>query len=148
MRGRQSQDLWLALVAVSFGCLGALSAPARAQAKHDAAAAEKGATVYVRYCVSCHGPGARGDGPLAADLRVPVPDVTTLAARSGGRFPEARVVRIIRNGESLRGHGTPDMPAWGDAFKRTEGTDAKTPAEAIRNLTHYLWSLQPPASAP
>jgi hypothetical protein len=42
----------------------------------------------------------------------------------------------------LRGHGTPDMPAWGDAFKRTEGTDAPTPKQAIRNLTHYLWSLQ------
>jgi hypothetical protein len=54
------------------------------------------------------------------------------------------VRRIIQSGEALRGHGTPDMPAWGDAFKRTEGTDARTPDEAIRNLTHYLWSLQRP----
>ncbi len=63
-------------------------------------AAAKGAVVYVRYCVSCHGKDARGDGPLAADLRVPVPDMTTLAARNGGRFPEERVRRII---ESRRG---------------------------------------------
>jgi mono/diheme cytochrome c family protein len=118
--------------------------PALAQAKHDASAAAKGAVVYVRYCVSCHGKGARGDGPLAADLRVPVPDMTTLAARNGGSFPEERVRRIIQSGEALRGHGTPDMPAWGDAFKRTEGTDARTPEEAIRNLTQYLWSLQRP----
>ena len=61
-----------------------------------------------------------------------------------GSFPEERVRRIIQSGEALRGHGTPDMPAWGDAFKRTEGTDARTPEEAIRNLTHYLWSLQRP----
>jgi mono/diheme cytochrome c family protein len=135
--------LSLALAAVA----GALLAPgavaqAQAQAKHDPDAAAKGAVVYVRYCVSCHGKGARGDGPLAADLRVAVPDMTTLAARSAGRFPEERVQRIIESGEVLRGHGTPDMPAWGDAFKRTEGTDAPTPKQAIRNLTHYLWSLQ------
>ena len=98
--------------------------------------------MYVRFCVSCHGPEARGDGPLAADLRVSVPDITTLASRNGGRFPEARVRRIVENGEPLRGHGTPDMPAWGDAFKKTAGTGARSPQEAIRNLTHYLWSLQ------
>jgi mono/diheme cytochrome c family protein len=143
MRERRSLALRLALVAASCGALLALvSQAARAQAKHDPAAAAKGAVVYVRYCVSCHGPGARGDGPLAADLRVPVPDMTTLAARNGGRFPEARVERIIQSGEVLRGHGTADMPAWGDAFKRTEGTGASTPQEAIRNLTQYLWSLQ------
>ena len=133
----------LALVAAPVALLAAAAvAEAQAPAKHDASAAAKGAIVYVRYCVSCHGKGARGDGPLAADLRVAVPDMTTLAARSGGSFPEARVQRIIQSGEALRGHGTPDMPAWGDAFRKTEGTDARTPDEAIRNLTHYLWSLQ------
>ncbi len=119
--------------------------PAQAQTNHDPSAAAKGAVVYVRYCVSCHGKDARGDGPLAADLRVAVPDMTTLAARNGGRFPEERVRRIIESGEVLRGHGTADMPAWGDAFKKTEGTGASTPQEAIRNLTQYLWSLQRPA---
>ena len=116
--------------------------PPQPQAKPDGAAAARGAVVYVRFCVSCHGPEARGDGPLAADLRVPVPDITTLASRNGGRFPEARVRRIVESGEPLRGHGTPDMPAWGDAFKKTAGTDTRSPKEAIRNLTHYLWSLQ------
>ncbi len=123
-------------------------APAPAPAKLDPAAAAKGSIVYLRYCVSCHGPAARGDGPLAPDLRVPVPDMTTLAARNGGRFPAARVERIIRSGEVLRGHGSADMPAWGDAFKRTEGTGAATPQEAIRNVTHYLWSLQPTTAKP
>ena len=136
----------LALVAMPVALFAPLAlAQAQAVAKHDAGAAAKGAIVYVRYCVSCHGKDARGDGPLAADLRVPVPDMTTLAARGGGRFPEDRVRRIIESGEVLRGHGTPDMPAWGDAFRKTEGTDARTPQEAIRNLTHYLWSLQRPA---
>jgi mono/diheme cytochrome c family protein len=135
--------LSLALVATPVALLAAAAvAEAQATATHDASAAAKGAIVYGRYCISCHGKGARGDGPLAADLRVAVPDMTTLAARNAGRFPEERVRRIIESGEVLRGHGTPDMPAWGDAFKRTEGTEAATPQQAIRNLTQYLASLQ------
>ena len=80
-----------------------------------------------------------------ADLRVAVPDLTTLSQRNGGKYPYDRVVRIIESGESVRGHGTPVMPAWGDAFKRTKGTGEATAAAAIRNLGQYLWTLQPPA---
>ena len=102
---------------------------------------KQGEHLYGRYCVSCHGPEARGDGPLAKDLRVPVPDLTTLTTRSGGTYPFDRVVRIVTKGSEVRGHGTDDMPAWGSAFRRTEGTDTLVD-EAIRNLTQYLWSVQ------
>ena len=57
---------------------------AAAATKPDLAAAAKGQVTYARYCASCHGPEARGDGPVAADLRVPPPDLTALSARSGG----------------------------------------------------------------
>jgi len=127
----------------------ALAAPQAAAAaapqespKVDMNAASDGSSIYPRYCATCHGVSARGNGPLAADLRVPVPDLTTIAARSRGKFPAERVQKIITNGENLRGHGSVDMPAWGDAFKRTTGLDGATPEQAIRNLTHYLWSLQ------
>ena len=119
------------------------AAPAPKEApKLDRNAASDGGSLYPRYCATCHGVSARGDGPLAADLRVPVPDLTTIAARSRGTFPVERVQKIITNGENLRGHGSADMPAWGDVFKRTTGIDGATPDQAIRNLTHYLWSLQ------
>jgi mono/diheme cytochrome c family protein len=120
----------------------ALAAPAAAQGQGGPSATSKGRTVYVRYCVSCHGPAGEGDGPLAHDLKVGVPDLTTLASRNGGTFPSDRVRRVIDLGEPLRGHGTPDMPAWGDAFKKTQGIEAAQPREAIRNLTAYLASLQ------
>ncbi len=110
----------------------------------DPSSAAEGKITYVRYCVSCHGKSGLGDGSLAKDLRVPVPDLTTLTARSGGQFPYARVVRIIESGEEVRGHGTADMPAWGDAFKKTQGTNAPTVNAAVRNLAHYIWSLQRP----
>jgi mono/diheme cytochrome c family protein len=111
----------------------------------DKAAAVKGQTTYVRYCVSCHGPAGRGDGPLANDLRVLVPDLTAIAARAGGRYPYDRVERIVRSGEILRGHGTADRPAWGDVFKKTKGTEAATVDSAVRDLTHYIGSIQAPA---
>ena len=111
----------------------------------DAAAAAKGKVTYGRYCVSCHGPQAKGDGPLARDLRVAVPDLTTLAQRSGGKFPNDRVVQVIQDGATVRGHGTADMPAWGDAFKKTKGTGEATVDAAIKHLSQYLRTLQQPA---
>jgi len=131
-------------VVAGFAAAGllAVAAAAGAQTKLDPRAAAEGSTTYVRYCVSCHGPKAKGDGPLSRDLRVPVPDLTTLAARNGGTFPYDRVVRIITKGSEVRSHGSNDMPAWGTAFTRTEGTEAAVD-EAIRKLAQYVWSLQP-----
>jgi mono/diheme cytochrome c family protein len=128
-----------ARVAAWFAAGALVAGPAFAAEKADAG---KGRIVYTRYCVACHGAAGRGDGPLASDLRVPVPDLTTLAARSGGSFPADRVRKIIEGAERLRGHGTADMPAWGDAFKRTEGIEARTPRQAIDNLAAYLRSVQ------
>jgi mono/diheme cytochrome c family protein len=130
------------LLRTAVACVGiVLAAPAIAADKPGAPAA-KGELAYTRYCVACHGPTGRGDGPLAGDLRIPVPDLTTLSARSGGTYPYDRVVRIIGSGDTVRSHGTADMPAWGDAFKKTKGTEAKTVEDAIRNLAEYLRSLQ------
>jgi mono/diheme cytochrome c family protein len=133
-------------LAVGLAALGAAfgTAARAADEAADPAAAKKGQVTYVRYCVACHGQTGKGDGSLAGDLRHPVPDLTTLSARSKGAYPYERVVRIINSGETLRGHGTADMPAWGDAFKRTRGTEERTPAAAVRNLAHYLWSIQQP----
>jgi mono/diheme cytochrome c family protein len=136
-----------AKVRTSLVAVGLVLAPAALRAADsapDAAAAAKGRVTYVRYCVSCHGPQAKGDGPLARDLAIPVPDLTTLAQRNGGKFPQDRVVQVIHAGETVRAHGTADMPAWGDAFKKTKGTGEATVEAAIRNLSQYLRTLQPP----
>ena len=136
---RIARSATLALAAGMF-----LAANAPAEVKPDPGAVTKGKLVYGRYCVSCHGSEARGDGPLAQDLKPAVPDLTTLASRHAGQYPFERVERVIELGEPLRGHGTSEMPAWGEAFKKTKGIEAPTPKEAIRNLAHYLWSIQQP----
>jgi len=134
-------------IATLLPTLGLILAPAAfaADTALDAAAASKGQVTYERYCVACHGTTGQGDGSLAPDLRVPVPDLTTLRTRSGGAYPSDRVMRIIKSGEVVRGHGTVDMPAWGDAFKKTKGTEEASVDAAVRNLTHYLQSIQKPA---
>ena len=37
----------------------------------------RGATVFARNCVACHGPDGRGDGPAGAGLRIPPADLTS-----------------------------------------------------------------------
>jgi mono/diheme cytochrome c family protein len=113
--------------------------------KLDPAAAEKGKIAYGRYCTPCHGQTGRGDGSLAGDLRVAVPDLTTLTQRSKGSYPFEKVVNVIDGRTLVRSHGTRDMPAWGEVFKKTEGTAASSPDAAVRNLAHFVWSMQAPA---
>ena len=111
-------------------------------ASHDVAAAAKGKIIYERYCGSCHGSAGRGDGPLAPDLRVPPTDLTLLAAKNHGRFPIDAVARAIDGRQTTRGHGTPDMPVWGEIFPKTKGTDSPSVQSAVGRIAHYLWSIQ------
>lgn len=110
----------------------------------DVQAAAKGKLIYQRYCASCHGAEARGDGPIAADLRVPPTDLTRLAEKNGGRFPFDTVARAIDGRKETRGHGAPDMPVWGEVFPKTAGTESPSVSTAVGRITHYLWTLQKP----
>ena len=103
-----------------------------------------GADVYKTYCASCHGAAARGDGPLADDLRHAPPDLTTFAKRAeDGKFDAAKMHRIIDGRDPVKGHGGPDMPVWGDALKRSsEGFSEEAVRERIAALVSYLKSLQ------
>ncbi len=134
-------------VVVACGVIVAMGAAvtrsqARTEAKPDPAAAAKGRIIYQRYCGSCHGTAARGDGPLAPDLQVAPTDLTSLAAKNGGRFPFNAVVRSIDGGKSTRGHGAPDMPVWAEIFPKTAGTESPSVESAVGRITHYLWSIQ------
>lgn len=120
--------------------------PASPQDAPDVAAAGRGRTTYQRYCRVCHGDRAQGDGVLAKDLKVSPGDLTLLNDEEGN-FPFEKVETAISLSRRVRGHGSADMPAWGKAFENTEGTGAKTPAEAISDLAHFLWSVQKKAPA-
>jgi mono/diheme cytochrome c family protein len=100
-----------------------------------------GSVLFTTYCATCHGERAKGDGPLAANLRKPPADLTLLARRNGGIFSAEMVARIIDGRKPLSGHGGGDMPVWGDAFGRTaDGAD--TTPDKIAALVDYLRSVQ------
>jgi mono/diheme cytochrome c family protein len=102
-----------------------------------------GADIYRTYCASCHGVGARGDGPLAESLRRRPANLTEIAKRNKGIYPQDLVYRIIDGRQKVAGHGGPDMPVWGDAFMRTQGTpDEASVRVRIQGLVDYLETIQ------
>jgi mono/diheme cytochrome c family protein len=105
--------------------------------------APAGSAVYQTYCAVCHGSGGKGDGRLADALRYRPSDLTRLAKRNGGPYPAEQVHRIIDGRKPVAGHGGPDMPVWGDAFKNaTEGYSEEAVRQKIEALVEYLRSLQ------
>jgi mono/diheme cytochrome c family protein len=104
-----------------------------------------GGQTFMTRCAVCHGIAARGDGPLADSLRVRPPDLTLLAKRAGS-YSEDTVRRIIDGRKPVKGHGGPDMPVWGDAFKAApDGFSDASVRERIGGVVEYLRSIQAPA---
>jgi mono/diheme cytochrome c family protein len=104
-----------------------------------------GEELFDRFCASCHGAAARGDGPVARSLNTVVPDLTTIERRYG-EFP-ATLVRDVIDGRGidLRAHGTRTMPVWGYEFWVEEGADVaaqRAVRDAINKLVEYLRSVQ------
>jgi len=108
-----------------------------------------GRALFETHCAVCHGQGARGDGPLADSLRFRPPDLTRLASRNGGRFDAKLVHRVIDGRAAVKGHGGPDMPVWGDAFKDSrEGFSERVVRQRIERIVSYLRSIQKQGSRP
>jgi mono/diheme cytochrome c family protein len=104
-----------------------------------------GEELFERFCASCHGTGARGNGPVASTLNVMVPDLTTIEYRYG-EFP-ATLIRDVIDGRGIdmRAHGTRTMPVWGYEFWVEEGGDVAAQSsvrQAIAKLVDYLRSVQ------
>ena len=100
-----------------------------------------GAELYQKNCAVCHGNDLKGTGPAPYPFRAP-PDLTTLARRHGGEFPDAYVSNILRNGVVLPAHGPPEMPTWGTDFREAEGLSSAQVTQRIADLTNYIKSQQ------
>jgi len=102
---------------------------------------------YRRYCAQCHGPNAKGDGPVAAALIKKPADLTMLAKSNNGEFPEKKVVAFIDGSETVAAHGSRAMPIWGLAFRKPSSTHTAAHTtqevnERITMLVDYLKSIQ------
>jgi len=68
--------------------------------------------------------------------------LTTLARRNGGKFPEAHVLDILRNGVVIPAHGLADMPAWGTDSRLMDTFNPSQVSARITELVNYLKSQQ------
>ncbi|MBI5282347.1 MAG: cytochrome c [Candidatus Solibacter usitatus] len=106
--------------------------------------ASSGPEMYKTYCASCHGLDGKGRGPAAAAMKAPLPDLTTLSRRNGGKYPELRVVNSINGEAGLSAHGGKEMPVWGYVFREMKGGSGEEASLRLRNLTRHIQSLQQP----
>lgn len=102
----------------------------------------QGPVLYKDYCAVCHGADGKGAGPMAHYLKVKPTDLTTLAQRNHGKFPLARVQKLIAGEEELpAGHGTSAMPVWGPIFSQV-AWDRDLGRVRIYNLAKYIGEMQ------
>lgn len=105
-----------------------------------------GQQMYNEYCAACHGSDAKGRGPLAAILKTPPPDLTSLSYRHLGKFPYGYVKAILEFGPGVGvgvgAHGSSDMPTWGPIFRYYDKQNERVVQQRIRNLCNFLASLQ------
>lgn len=103
----------------------------------------KGSDLFRAYCASCHGLDGKGSGPAAASLKLKVADLTVLAKNNGGRFPDARVRKVIMGDDVIASHGSREMPVWGPIFHQIE-EDVDRGNVRLDNLVKYIESIQVP----
>ena len=129
-------------------CLIFLAIPLVAQQKKiekapaQQTSASSGEEMYKSYCSACHGPKGMGNGPAASEHKTPPPDLTMLAKRNNGKFPDARVRTVLQNGVEAPAHGSADMPVWGPVFSAVSQNKPQIVSLRISNLTRYLESIQ------
>jgi len=101
-----------------------------------------GKETFLKYCASCHGADAKGNGPAAIALKPPPSDLTALTKRYDGKFPTGYVGALVKFGRSLAAHGSEDMPVWGSRFKTLDPVHDPTGQQHVDDLVAYIESLQ------
>jgi mono/diheme cytochrome c family protein len=102
---------------------------------------DSGAIMFAEYCTACHGPTGLGNGPAAAALKKPPANLTLLAQKNKGTFPQRRVEDVLRFGFDYPSHGNSEMPIWGPTF-RALSADKEAVTLRIANLVDHLRTLQ------
>ena len=128
------------LLAALLLAAGARGNPAQDQNQLPANYVPSGGQIFKQYCAACHGVDAKGHGPVRRALKISAPDLTTLAKRHGGKFPDEYVKGILGFAPGVPSHGSAAMPMWGPLFEYYYNQSSAQ--QRIQNLCDYLASLQ------
>lgn len=135
--------LTLGALLAGFAIVGAAYQAKIEKVPPKAIPADQGKAMFMEYCAPCHGTDGRGDGPAASALKKAPADLTQLASHTkDGKFPSVMVSRYIQGVDTVKAHGTRDMPIWGEIFRSSNKFDQSTPILRVTNLTEYVKSIQ------
>lgn len=98
--------------------------------------------MFKEYCAVCHGTAGKGDGPAASALRKRPADLTQLARKNNGKFPELHVMNFITGEEAVIAHGSRDMPMWGQLFRSLSPSNNTVAKIRVNVLVDYIKSFQ------
>lgn len=114
------------------------SAIAHSEGGKNASLPSPGERTYTTYCALCHGIGT-APGMFADALKKNAPDLTQIARRNGGVFPDEKVAAIIRDG-GISGHGTMRLLSWEEYFR--EDSPQERADQLVQDLVGYLKAQQ------
>lgn len=120
------------------------------------AAAEEdiiGADEYEASCLSCHGVGGKGNGPMAEFLSVEPTDLTAISKNNDGVFPLLEVFQIVDGRTVIGAHGVRqtegwEMPIWGARYRAEAGSKfgpyggEQAVRARILELVFYIQAIQ------
>jgi len=102
---------------------------------------QAGRALYDQNCAACHGADARGGAQM--------PDLTQIAARAGGSYPQMRVLdKLDGYARGQTAYDGAEMPNFGDLLigrltrVQTASGQSRAMPEAIVALDAYLQSIQ------
>jgi mono/diheme cytochrome c family protein len=101
----------------------------------------EGVDLFTQHCAVCHGKDGKGAGPAADALKKSPADLTQIARRNNGTFPELKVEEVIEGLAAMPAHGTREMPMWGSLL---EGQDHDKTMGKMRvfALMKYIEKMQ------
>ena len=116
----------------------------------DTVSPQTGAALFAENCAACHGSDARGTGPLATRLDTAPADLTRIASRRDGVWPQLEIMSIIdgytKRTDTPRG-GMPVMSSLTEGpvveFDTGNGQITRAPARLL-SVARYLESIQAP----
>lgn len=130
------------LAALGWTVCALLLAPTSATA---ADSKEPARAAYLRYCSACHGESGKGDGVVSGAMTPRPTDLTKLSKGNNGDFPAGAMMEVIDGRKSIRAHGDPAMPVWGEILKAEAGSSMADQAEVRGKLIliiEHLRSIQ------